>query len=60
VIGLLASQCDVLGQRFATGLNDTILQDNEEPGVFDGRLITNTSDFLVTSTGDYLEYSERR
>jgi hypothetical protein len=60
VIGLLASQCSVLGQRFATGLNDTILQNNEEPGVFDGRLITNTSDFLVTDTGDYLEYSERR
>jgi len=50
----------MLGQRMATGLNDTILQDNEEPGVFDGRLITNTSDFLVTNTGDYLEYSERR
>jgi hypothetical protein len=50
----------MLGQRFATGLNDTILQDNEEPGTFDGRLITNTSDFMVTNTGDYLEYSERR
>jgi len=60
VIGILASQCNMLGQRMATGLNDTILQDNEEPGVFDGRLITNTSDFLVTNTGDYLEYSERR
>lgn len=60
MIGLLASQCSVLGQRFATGLNDTSLQDNEEPGTFDGRLITNTSDFLVTDTGDYLEYSERR
>ena len=60
MIGLLASQCAVLGQRLATGLNDTVLQDNEEPGTFDGRLITNTSDFLVTATGDYLEYSERR
>ena len=60
MIGLLASQCAVLGQRLATGLNDTILQNNEEPGVFDGRLITNTSDFLVTDTGDYIEYSERR
>jgi len=60
MIGLLASQCNMLGQRFASGLNNTILQDNEEPGVFDGRLITNTSDFMVTNTGDFLEYSEYR
>ena len=60
MIGLLASQCDVLGQRFATGINDTIIQSNEEPGVFDGRLITNTSAYMVTDTGDYLYYSEIR
>ena len=59
MIGILASQCDVLGSRFATGLNDTILQNNEEPGVLDGRLITNLSDFMVTDTGDFLEYSEK-
>lgn len=50
----------MLGQRFASGLNNTILQDNEEPGTFDGRLITSTSDFMVTNTGDFLEYSEYR
>jgi hypothetical protein len=50
----------MLGTRMATALNNTIIQDNEEPGVFDGRLITNTSDFLVTDTGDFLEYSEYR
>ena len=60
MIGLLASQCSVLGKRFATGLNDTSTPTNEEPGVFDGRLITDTSAYLVTDTGDYLEYSERR
>ena len=60
MIGLLGSQCSVLGKRFATGLNDTAIQGNEEPGPFDGRLITNTSDFMVTDTGDYLEYSEYR
>ena len=60
MIGLLASQCSVLGTRFATGLNNTISQGNEEPGPLDGRLITNTSDFLVTNTGDFLEYSEKR
>lgn len=60
MIGLLGSQYDMLGTRMATALNNTILQDGEEPGVFDGRLITNTSDFLVTNTGDFLEYSEYR
>jgi hypothetical protein len=60
MIGILGSQCSVLGTRFATGLNDTVIQDNEEPGVFDGRLITSASDFLVTNTGDFLEYSEFR
>ncbi len=59
-VGLLGSFVDMLGTRFATGINDTILQDNEEPGTFDGRLIDASSNYLVTDTGDFLEYSEFR
>jgi hypothetical protein len=44
----------------ATGANNTISQNNEEPGPFDGRLVTATSDFMVTNTGDFLEYREYR
>ena len=58
--GLLATTVDVLGTRFATAVNNTIMQDSEEPGTFDGRLIDSSFNFLTTSTGDFLEYSERR
>lgn len=58
MIGILASQCAVLGKRLASGLNDTSAQTNANPVTVEGVLITDTSDFLVSNTGDYLEYSE--
>jgi hypothetical protein len=56
VIGLLGSQCDVLGERMATGLNDTSLFDPNEPVTPDGYLITATGDRFQTSSGDLLVY----
>jgi hypothetical protein len=56
VIGLLGSQCDVLGERMATGLNNTNLFDPNEPVNPDGYLITATGDRFQTSNGDLLVY----
>ena len=60
MIALLASYVSVLGQRFASGLNDDNEEDNTNPGQFDGRFIDSSSNYLVTSSGDYLEYVEYR
>ena len=56
MIGLLASQCDVLGERMATGLNNTNLFDPNEPVNPDGYLITATGDRFQTSAGDLIVY----
>lgn len=56
MIGLLGSQIDVLGERMATGQNNTNLFDPNEPVNPDGYLITATSDNFVDASGNKFVY----
>lgn len=56
MIGLLASYSNMLGERMATGLNENIVYDSNEPVTPDGYLITDTGAFLVASNGDKFVY----
>ena len=56
MIGLLGSQCDVLGERMATGLNNTNRFDPNEPVNPDGYLITATGDNFVDSSSNKFVY----
>ena len=56
MIGLLGSQCDVLGERMATGLNNTNLFDPNDPVIPDGYLITATGDNFVDSSSNKFVY----
>jgi hypothetical protein len=46
----------MLGRRFATGLNDTVIYDSNEPVQPDGYLVTATGDRFQTSAGDLIVY----
>lgn len=46
----------MLGERMATGLNDNVVYDSNEPVEPDGHLITSTGAFLVSSSGDKFVY----
>ena len=54
--GTFASFVDVLGRRFVTGLNDTVIYDSNEPVQPDGYLVTDTGDRFQTSNSDLLVY----
>ena len=54
--GLLGSFVDMLGERMATGLNENVVYDANEPVEPDGHLITSASAFLVSSSGDKFVY----
>jgi hypothetical protein len=54
--GTFASFVDMLGRRFATGLNDTVIYDSNEPVQPDGYLVTATGDRFQTSNSDLLVY----
>jgi len=54
--GTFASFIDMLGRRFATGLNDTVIYDSNEPVQPDGYLVTATSDRFEASNGDLIVY----
>jgi hypothetical protein len=56
--GLLGSCVDMLGERFATGMNQSTLYDTNEPVIPKGKLITSAGEFFVTSGGDNLVYVE--
>ena len=56
MIGLLGSQCDMLGQRMATGINIPQLNDSSIPIIADGYLITSLSDNIVDSSGNKFVY----
>ena len=58
MIGLLGSQCDMLGQRMATGINTSVINDANDPTPTDGYLITNLNDNIVDSTGNKFIYVE--
>ncbi len=46
----------MLGRRFATGLNDTVIYDSNEPVQPDGYLVTATGDRFQASNGDLIVY----
>ena len=54
--GTFASFGDMLGRRFATGLNDTVIYDSNEPVQPDGYLVTATGDRFQASNGDLIVY----
>lgn len=56
MIGLLASQCDVLGQRMATGINTPVINDANDPAPTDGYIITNLNDNIVDAAGNKFVY----
>ena len=56
MIGLLGSQCDMLGQRMATGINTPVINDANHPAPTDGYLITDQNDYIVDSSGDKFVY----
>ena len=58
MITLLASYCDVLGGRLATGLNATVLGEADERRQEDGYLIDASGNYFITSTGDRLVYTQ--
>jgi hypothetical protein len=58
VITLLASHCDVLGNRLATGLNSTVLGEATEHWQEDGYLIDASGNYFITSAGDRLVYTQ--
>lgn len=58
MIAILGSQCDMLGQRTATGINIPQLNDSSRPIIPDGYLITSLSDNIVDSSGNKFVYVE--
>ena len=46
----------MLGRRMATGINDTVIYDSNEPVTPDGYLVTATGDRFQTSAGDLIVY----
>ena len=56
MIAILGSQCDMLGQRMATGINIPQLNDSSIPIIADGYLITSLSDNIVDSSGNKFVY----
>ena len=54
--GLLGSFVDMLGERMATGLNENVVYDANDPVEPNGYLKSSQGDFLVTDTGLYLVY----
>jgi hypothetical protein len=56
MIGLLGSQCDMLGERMAIGINNPMLNDLNRPDIIDGYLITATGDNIVDSSGNKFVY----
>jgi hypothetical protein len=58
MIGLLATQCNMLGERMATGLNNPVLNNLNRPDLADGYLITSLSDKIVDSSGNQFVYFE--
>ena len=56
MIGLLASQCDMLGERMAIGINNPMLNELNRPDTPDGYLITATGDNIVDSSGNKFVY----
>jgi len=46
----------MLGRRMATGLNDTVIYDSNEPIAPNGYLVTATGDRFQTSAGDLIVY----
>lgn len=56
MIGLLGSQCDMLGQRMATGINTPVINDANDPIPTDGYLITDLNDNIVDASGNKLIY----
>jgi hypothetical protein len=60
MIAILGSQCDVLGERMAIGINLPVDNDSTGPVITQGYLITATNDNFVDSSGNkfvYLSYS---
>lgn len=58
MITLLASYCDVFGNRLATGLNSTVLGEATEHWQEDGYLIDSSGNYFVTDTGDRIVYTQ--
>jgi len=58
VIAILGSQCDMLGQRMATGINIPQLNESSQPIIPDGYLITSLSANIVDSSGNKFVYVE--
>jgi hypothetical protein len=56
VISILGSQCDVLGERMAIGINLPQLNDSARPIIPDGYLITDLSANFVDSSGNKFVY----
>ena len=56
MIAILGSQCDILGERMATGINIPQLNDSSRPIIPDGYLITATGDNIVDSSGNKFVY----
>ena len=56
MIGLLGSQCDMLGERMAIGINNPMLNDLNRPDIIDGYLIIATGDNIVDSSGNKFVY----
>jgi len=54
--GTFASFVNMLGRRMATGLNDTVIYDSNEPIAPNGYLVTATGDRFQTSAGDLIVY----
>jgi hypothetical protein len=54
--GLFASFVNMLGRRMATGINDTVIYDSNEPVTPDGYLVTATGDRFQTSNSDLIVY----
>lgn len=55
---MLGSQCDVLGERMATGLNSTVLGESQEHWQEDGYLIDSSGNYFVTNSGDRIVYTQ--
>ena len=58
MIAILGSQCDMLGQRMATGINIPQLNESSQPIIPDGYLITSLSANIVDSSGNKFVYVE--
>ena len=56
MIAILGSQCDMLGERMATGINIPQFDGSNIPIIPDGYLITDTGDNIVDSSGDKFVY----